>query len=120
MLDHIILTVSDVERSLKFYTAALKPLKIKMFLPYRRRASGKGVRRTMNSSAKRLNHPSSLSEDERRERRCANAECESRRVAARRVGRSRALANGTRGTESDSSHAPGSGNSHAISSDAQN
>ena len=27
MLDHIILTVSDVERSLKFYTAALKPLK---------------------------------------------------------------------------------------------
>lgn len=35
MLDHIILTVSDVERSLKFYTAALKPLKIKMFLPYK-------------------------------------------------------------------------------------
>jgi len=28
MLDHIILTVSDVERSLKFYTAALKLLKI--------------------------------------------------------------------------------------------
>jgi catechol 2,3-dioxygenase-like lactoylglutathione lyase family enzyme len=35
MLDHIILTVSDVERSLKFYTAALKPLKIKMSEPYR-------------------------------------------------------------------------------------
>jgi catechol 2,3-dioxygenase-like lactoylglutathione lyase family enzyme len=35
MLDHIILTVSDVERSLKFYTAALKPLKIKMFMPYK-------------------------------------------------------------------------------------
>src|SRR5260370_1872328 len=35
MLDHIILTVSDVERSLKFYTAALKPLKIKMFEPYK-------------------------------------------------------------------------------------
>src|SRR2546422_1234462 len=35
MLDHIILTVSDVERSLKFYTAALKPLKIKMLLPYK-------------------------------------------------------------------------------------
>jgi catechol 2,3-dioxygenase-like lactoylglutathione lyase family enzyme len=35
MLDHIILTVSDVERSLKFYTAALKPLKVKMFLPYK-------------------------------------------------------------------------------------
>jgi len=35
MLDHIILTVSDVERSLKFYTAAFKPLKIKMFLPYK-------------------------------------------------------------------------------------
>src|SRR5258708_15970551 len=34
MLDHIILTVSDVKRSLKFYTAALKPLKIKMFMPY--------------------------------------------------------------------------------------
>ena len=35
MLDHITLTVSDVERSLKFYTAALKPLKAKMFLPYK-------------------------------------------------------------------------------------
>lgn len=35
MLDHIIVTVSDVERSLKFYTAALKPLKIKMFMPYK-------------------------------------------------------------------------------------
>jgi catechol 2,3-dioxygenase-like lactoylglutathione lyase family enzyme len=35
MLDHIILTVGDVERSLKFYTAALKPLKIKMFVPYK-------------------------------------------------------------------------------------
>lgn len=34
MLDHIILTVSDVKRSLEFYTAALKPLKIKMFMPY--------------------------------------------------------------------------------------
>jgi len=34
-LDHIILTVSDVERSLKFYTAALKPLKIKMSEPYK-------------------------------------------------------------------------------------
>jgi catechol 2,3-dioxygenase-like lactoylglutathione lyase family enzyme len=34
MLDHIILTVSNVERSLKFYTAARTPLKIKMFLPY--------------------------------------------------------------------------------------
>lgn len=33
MLDHIILTVSDVERSLNFYKAALKPLKVKMFLP---------------------------------------------------------------------------------------
>ena len=30
-----ILTVSDVERSLKFYTAALKPLKIKKFEPYK-------------------------------------------------------------------------------------
>ena len=35
MLDHIILTVSDVERSLKFYTAALKPLGIRMFMPYK-------------------------------------------------------------------------------------
>jgi catechol 2,3-dioxygenase-like lactoylglutathione lyase family enzyme len=35
VLDHIILTVSDVERSLKFYTAALTPLKIRMFLPYK-------------------------------------------------------------------------------------
>ena len=35
MLDHIILTVSDVERSLKFYKAALKSLKVKMFMPYK-------------------------------------------------------------------------------------
>src|SRR5882724_3565195 len=38
MLDHIILTVSDVKRSLAFYEAALKPLNIKFFLPYK----GKG------------------------------------------------------------------------------
>ena len=31
MLDHMILTVSDVERSLAFYEAALKPLSIKFF-----------------------------------------------------------------------------------------
>jgi hypothetical protein len=35
MLDHIILTVSDVERSLAFYEAALKPLDIKFFMPYK-------------------------------------------------------------------------------------
>jgi catechol 2,3-dioxygenase-like lactoylglutathione lyase family enzyme len=35
MLDHIILSVSDVERSLAFYEAALKPLDIKFFLPYK-------------------------------------------------------------------------------------
>ena len=35
MLDHIILTVSDVERSLTFYEAALKPLNIKFFMPYK-------------------------------------------------------------------------------------
>jgi catechol 2,3-dioxygenase-like lactoylglutathione lyase family enzyme len=35
MLDHIILSVSDVERSLAFYEAALKPLNIKFFLPYK-------------------------------------------------------------------------------------
>jgi len=35
MLDHIILTVSNVERSLAFYEAALKPLHIKFFLPYK-------------------------------------------------------------------------------------
>ena len=35
MLGFIILTVSDVERSLAFYEAALKPLKIKYFLPYK-------------------------------------------------------------------------------------
>ena len=38
MLDHIILSVIDVERSLAFYEAALKPLNIKFFLPYK----GKG------------------------------------------------------------------------------
>jgi catechol 2,3-dioxygenase-like lactoylglutathione lyase family enzyme len=35
MLDHIILTVSDVERSLVFYEAALKPLHIRFFIPYK-------------------------------------------------------------------------------------
>jgi len=39
ILDHIILTVSDVERSLKFYTAALKPLKIRMSEPYKARTA---------------------------------------------------------------------------------
>jgi len=34
MLDHIILAVSDVERSLKFYRAALKPLNMKVSEPY--------------------------------------------------------------------------------------
>jgi hypothetical protein len=35
MLDHMILTVSNVERSLAFYEVALKPLNIKFFLPYK-------------------------------------------------------------------------------------
>ena len=35
MLDHIILTVSDVDRSLAFHEAWLAPLKIKFFLPYK-------------------------------------------------------------------------------------
>jgi catechol 2,3-dioxygenase-like lactoylglutathione lyase family enzyme len=35
MLDHMILTVSNVERSLAFYEAALRPLNIKFFLPYK-------------------------------------------------------------------------------------
>jgi catechol 2,3-dioxygenase-like lactoylglutathione lyase family enzyme len=35
MLDHMILAVSNVERSLAFYDAALKPLSIKFFLPYK-------------------------------------------------------------------------------------
>jgi len=35
MLDHIILTVSGVNRSLAFYEAALKPLNIKFFLPFK-------------------------------------------------------------------------------------
>src|SRR5437899_5555899 len=35
MLDQMILTVSDVERSLAFYEAALKPLNIKFFMPYK-------------------------------------------------------------------------------------
>lgn len=34
MLDHIILTVSDIERSLAFYDSALEPLNIRFFLPY--------------------------------------------------------------------------------------
>jgi predicted lactoylglutathione lyase len=35
MLGFMILTVDDVERSLMFYEAALKPLNIKFFLPYK-------------------------------------------------------------------------------------
>ena len=35
MLDHIILTVSDIERSLAFYETALKPLNVKFFMPYK-------------------------------------------------------------------------------------
>jgi catechol 2,3-dioxygenase-like lactoylglutathione lyase family enzyme len=35
MLTHIILTVSNVECSLAFYEAALKPLGIRFFLPYK-------------------------------------------------------------------------------------
>jgi len=35
MIDHIIPTVSDVDRSLAFYEAALKPLNIKFFLPHK-------------------------------------------------------------------------------------
>jgi catechol 2,3-dioxygenase-like lactoylglutathione lyase family enzyme len=35
MLDHIILSVSNVERSLAFYDAALKSLNISFFLPYK-------------------------------------------------------------------------------------
>jgi catechol 2,3-dioxygenase-like lactoylglutathione lyase family enzyme len=41
MLDHMILTVSNVERSLAFYEAALKPLKYQVLptLQGRRRSS---------------------------------------------------------------------------------
>ena len=35
MIDHIILTVSNVEHSLAFYEAALAPLDIKFFMPYK-------------------------------------------------------------------------------------
>lgn len=35
MINHIILTVSDVERSLAFYEACLAPLDIKYFLPFK-------------------------------------------------------------------------------------
>ena len=35
MLDHIILTVSNIERSLTFYEKALKPLNIRFFMPYK-------------------------------------------------------------------------------------
>lgn len=35
MMDHIILSVSDVQRSLKFYEAALAPLNISMFMPFK-------------------------------------------------------------------------------------
>ncbi|MDR3723866.1 MAG: hypothetical protein P4K83_05190 [Terracidiphilus sp.] len=35
MINHIILTVSNVEHSLAFDNAALKPLNIQFFLPYK-------------------------------------------------------------------------------------
>lgn len=35
MIDHLILTVSDVQRSLTFYEAALAPLNISMFMPFK-------------------------------------------------------------------------------------
>ena len=35
MIDHIILSVSNVETSLAFYQAALAPLDIKFFVPYK-------------------------------------------------------------------------------------
>jgi len=35
MVDHIILNVSDVDRSLAFYEVALAPLNIKLFMPYK-------------------------------------------------------------------------------------
>jgi hypothetical protein len=38
MLDHTILTVSDIKRSLAFYEGALKPLNINLFINYK----GKG------------------------------------------------------------------------------
>ena len=38
MVTHLILTVSNVERSLTFYESALKPLNIRFFLPYKGKA----------------------------------------------------------------------------------
>ncbi|HEX8415914.1 MAG TPA: VOC family protein [Sphingomicrobium sp.] len=35
MINHIILSVTDVEKSLIFYQAALAPLEIKFFLPFK-------------------------------------------------------------------------------------
>ena len=35
MVNHIILTVSDIPTSLAFYEAALEPLNIKFFIPYK-------------------------------------------------------------------------------------
>jgi len=34
MVNHIILTVSDVKRSLEFYEKALKPINVTYFMPY--------------------------------------------------------------------------------------
>jgi hypothetical protein len=56
MLDHIILTVSDVERSLKFCTAALERVKIKMFLPYKA-AIGAGAKDNISPRARLEYYP---------------------------------------------------------------
>jgi catechol-2,3-dioxygenase len=34
MIDHIILTVSDIDRSLTFYEESLAPLNIRYFMPF--------------------------------------------------------------------------------------
>ena len=47
MLDHMILTVSDVERSLAFHEAALKPLHIKFFMPYEGKDNLRRARRVL-------------------------------------------------------------------------
>jgi catechol 2,3-dioxygenase-like lactoylglutathione lyase family enzyme len=58
MLDHMILTVSNVERSLAFYEAALKPLNIKFFLPYKGENGGTDRPRPENLGRKAGSCPS--------------------------------------------------------------
>jgi hypothetical protein len=92
-----------VVRTLRTSLATLFVTYVSMILSavhFRRRASGEGVRRTMNSSGERRNHPSSLTKVSMSGRSVGVPTPRASRGESRGgVGRSRALANVTRSGE---------------------